>query len=83
MPVESGRCLSGLYIREILRYFIFTSRSVALPMRLRIPRESLLVFHTSSTLYVLCEGLGYAIVGGVVDGVSLALVGGVGDCGEG
>ena len=52
-------------------------------MILRIPRYSFPVFPTPSTLYALLEGLDAARAGVVVDGVSLALVGGVGDCGEG
>ena len=48
----------------------FTSRSVAFPMRLRIPRDSFLVFPTPSTLHALLRGVGAALAGGVVDGVS-------------
>ena len=44
-------------------------------MRLRIPRNSFLVFTTPSTFYALLGGLGDALSGGVVDGVALAFVG--------
>ena len=47
-------------------------------MILRIPRESFLAFPTPSTLYAILGGLGTALAGGVVDGVSLALAGEVG-----
>ena len=47
-------------------------------MRLRIPRWSFLVFPISSTLCALLGGVGAALDGGVVDGVSLALAGVVG-----
>ena len=52
-------------------------------MRFRIPRESLLVSSTSSTLCILLERLGAALGGGVVDGVAPDLIGGVGASGEG
>ena len=47
-------------------------------MRLRIPRESFLVFATLSTLYDLLGGIGSTLTGGVVDGVSSVLDIGVG-----
>ena len=47
-------------------------------MRLRIPRESFLVFPTSSTLYAILGRFGDARASGVVDGVSLTLSGGFG-----
>ena len=47
-------------------------------MRLRIPRDSFLVFTTPSTLYALLGGVGAALVVGVVDGVALSLDGGIG-----
>ena len=48
-------------------------------MILRIPTEYFLVFSTSSPLYALLGRLSDALAGGVVDGVALALAGGVGD----
>ena len=47
-------------------------------MWLRILRESLPVLPTPSTLYDIPGGLGDALVGGVVDGVALALASGFG-----
>ena len=47
-------------------------------MILRIPRDSFLVFSTSSTLYDISGGIGSALGGGVVYGFSLASSGGVG-----
>ena len=58
--------------------FSDNSFSLVLPMRLRIPRDSFLVSPTSSTLYDLLGGIGTALVVGFVDGVSLALTGGIG-----
>ena len=54
-------------------------------LRLRIPRESFLVFPTPSLLYALIGGLGAALSGGVVDGITLAIAlsGGVGAGGGG
>ena len=78
MPVEAGRCLSEWYIRAIFQYFVFTSRSIASPLRLRIPRESLLVSPTLSILYALLGGICAALAGGVFYGIDLALAGGVG-----
>ena len=49
-----------------------------LPMRLRIPRESFLVFLASSTFHALLGVVGSAFAGGVVYGVALSLTGGVG-----
>ena len=46
-------------------------------MRLRIPRESFLVFLTTSTLYALLGGIDDSLSGGVVDSVALSLSGGV------
>ena len=46
-------------------------------MRLRIPRESFLVFPTPSTMYDILGGIGDSLVGGVVYGVALSLSGGV------
>ena len=76
----------GVYldsIRAIILFCILTSCSVTLTVRLRIPRGSFLVFPTSYMLYALRRGLGAACGGGVVDGVSLALVGGDDAAGEG
>ena len=50
---------------------------------LRIPRESFLVFPTSSTLYDIRGEIGAYRGGGVVDGVALALYGGFDNGGEG
>ena len=47
-------------------------------MKLRIPRESFLVFPTPSTLYALLGGLGSTLAGGFVYVFALALDGGVG-----
>ena len=44
-------------------------------MRLRIPRDSLLVFPTSSTLYVLHGRFGAARGSGFVDDVTLVIAG--------
>ena len=62
---------------------IFTYCSVALPTRLRIARESFLVYSTSSTFYTLLGGIGAALDGGVVYGVAINLDGGVSAGGEG
>ena len=48
-----------------------------------ITRESFPVFTTSSTLYVLCVNFGAALGGGVVDGASFSLAGGVFAVGKG
>ena len=61
----------------------FTSHSAALPMRLRIPRESFFGFPTLSTLYALLGGLGASLAGSVVDVVAIALDGGSGAGGGG
>ena len=47
-------------------------------MRLRISRESFLIFPTTSTLYAILGGIGAALTCGVVYGVDLALAGVVG-----
>ena len=47
-------------------------------MRLRIPRESFLIFPTPSTLYAILGGIGASLASGVVDGFSPALSDGVG-----
>ena len=52
-------------------------------MILRIPKESFLVLTTSSTLYVLCGGLGASLISGAVYVVTLALGGRVGDVDKG
>ena len=90
MPVESGCCLSGWYIlcNSVMIYFYLSFSHVANGIEdyqrvLRITRESLLVFPTSSTLYTLCGGLGSALGGGVVGVVALALSGGVVAGGQG
>ena len=49
-------------------------------MRLRIPRDSFLVFPTPSEFYDLLGGIGSDLNGGVVKGVALALTSGVGAC---
>ena len=78
MSVEAGRRLYGYYIRAILKEFVCNSCSVVTLMRLRIPRESFLVFTTSSKLYVFRGVLGAAFGGGVVDGFNISLSGGFG-----
>ena len=47
-------------------------------MKLRIPSESFLILPTPPTLYDILGGIGAALAGGIVDGVALALSGGVG-----
>ena len=59
------------------------SRSVTLPTRLSIPRESFVVSPTPSTFYALRGGLGTDRGGGVVDGVALAISGKVDGSGKG
>ena len=74
--------LGDVYLDGIFVLFsdhsFFTSRSVVFPMRLKIPRESFLVFPTLSTLYALLGELGSDLAGGVVDGIALYLVSEVG-----
>ena len=72
MPVESGRCLSGWLICEIIQKLVLTSRSAVLPMILIIPREFFLVLPTSSSFFSLHVGIGSAHSGEVVHGFTLA-----------
>ena len=81
MPVEARWYLSVWYIIAI--FAIFNSCSVALPIRLMIPRDSFLVSPTSSKLYSLSGGLCVSLGNEVDYGVTLALGDGVGDSGGG
>ena len=54
--------------------FIFTSRSVPLPIRFGIPRESFLISPSSSTLYALLGGIGATLASGFFDDAALAIV---------
>ena len=55
-----------------------TYRSVTLPVKFIIQRESFFVFPTLSTLYCLCRGgISSALVNGIFDDVDLFLYSGV------